>query len=457
MTDALDRRRFLKVLGVTGAGAAAASCGIGPEPTERLIPYLVQPEDQVPGVATYYATTCRECAAGCGVRVRVREGRAVKLEGNPDSPINRGRLCARGQAALQGLYNPDRISHPLVWNASGTFEAIDWDGALLRLSAKVREARGKGIVFLTGAGQSRVDGQVRVRRPASVAHGHERRRVDRGAARYGRDAGAGDGAGHHEPAPRSRAGRRQPARQRAGRASTQRRRPGNRDRRGNDRPARARVCAVGWWARRRGRDGDAGREWRGYGGRGEHPELRRRSGGDARQVRRGPGHWLDQLVRRAGNAHVRHGGGPGGPALCPRHEPGALAARCVPAGARQGRVQGQLLVVPGRDGGRLRPDPARPPPPRAMGRQPAAGRHHGVAAAGGAAGVRYAAHRRRHSQARGQGWDIRGVFQGKGWSESPEQRRSVLAREARAWWYLRHRADARRASGYGFVRGRSLA
>ncbi len=154
MTDALDRRRFLKVLGVTGAGAAAVSCGIGPEPTERLIPYLVQPEDQIPGTATYYATTCRECAAGCGVRVRVREGRAVKLEGNPDSPINRGRLCARGQAALQGLYNPDRIQHPLVRNANGTFEDIDWDGAIQRLAGKVREAQGKGIVFLTGAEQS---------------------------------------------------------------------------------------------------------------------------------------------------------------------------------------------------------------------------------------------------------------------------------------------------------------
>jgi molybdopterin-containing oxidoreductase family iron-sulfur binding subunit len=155
MTNSLDRRRFLKVLGVTGAGAAAlSSCGIGPEPTERLIPYLVQPEDQIPGTATYYATTCRECAAGCGVRVRVREGRAVKLEGNPDSPINRGRLCARGQAAIQGLYNPDRIAHPMVRNANGTLEDIDWDGAIQRLAAKVREAHGKGIVFLTGSEQS---------------------------------------------------------------------------------------------------------------------------------------------------------------------------------------------------------------------------------------------------------------------------------------------------------------
>ena len=154
MTDAIDRRRFLKVLGVTGAGAAAASCGIGPEPTEKLIPYLVQPEDQIPGIATYYATTCRECAAGCGVQVRVREGRAVKLEGNPDNPINRGRLCARGQAAIQGLYNPDRVTRPLIRNARGQFETIDWDGAIQRLSARVAGARGKGIVFLTGAEQS---------------------------------------------------------------------------------------------------------------------------------------------------------------------------------------------------------------------------------------------------------------------------------------------------------------
>src|SRR5438552_19006902 len=71
-----------------------------------------------------------------------------------DSPINRGRLCARGQAALQGLYNPDRIAHPMVRNASGKFEDIDWDGALQRVTAKVREAQGKGIVFLTGAEQS---------------------------------------------------------------------------------------------------------------------------------------------------------------------------------------------------------------------------------------------------------------------------------------------------------------
>ncbi|HYR32350.1 MAG TPA: molybdopterin-dependent oxidoreductase, partial [Gemmatimonadales bacterium] len=151
MTDGINRRRFLKILGVTGGAATVASaCGIGPEPTEKLIPYLVGSEDQVPGNATWYASTCRECAAGCGIRVKVREGRAVKIEGNPESPINQGRLCARGQAGLQGLYNPDRITDPMARKADGTWEKLGWDVALQQFSAKVQASRGKGIAFVTG-------------------------------------------------------------------------------------------------------------------------------------------------------------------------------------------------------------------------------------------------------------------------------------------------------------------
>ncbi len=151
MTDGMNRRRFLKVLGVTSGGAAAlAGCGIGPEPTEHLIPYVVPPEGQTPGIATYYASTCRECSAGCGIQVKVREGRALKVEGNPESPVNRGRLCARGQAALQGLYNPDRVTGPLQRNAAGQLVAITWDDAIASLRAKVAAARGTGLVFMTG-------------------------------------------------------------------------------------------------------------------------------------------------------------------------------------------------------------------------------------------------------------------------------------------------------------------
>ena len=151
MTDGMNRRRFLTVLGTAGGGAAAlGACGFGPEPVEKLIPYLVPPENQIPGTATYYATTCRECPAGCGVHVRVREGRAVKLEGNPDAPINRGRLCARGQAAIQGLYNPDRVTAPLMRSAAGLLEPVAWGQALDALRARLRDARGRGIAFVTG-------------------------------------------------------------------------------------------------------------------------------------------------------------------------------------------------------------------------------------------------------------------------------------------------------------------
>jgi len=147
----MDRRRFLTVLGATGGAAAAASaCDIHAEPTEHLVPYTVPPENQVPGIATYYATTCRECAAGCGLHAKVREGRVVKLEGNPESPINQGRLCSRGQAGLQGLYNPDRVTDPMARGPNGEWQKLSWEDAIGRLQAKLKEARGKGIAFVTG-------------------------------------------------------------------------------------------------------------------------------------------------------------------------------------------------------------------------------------------------------------------------------------------------------------------
>src|SRR3970040_1110915 len=102
----IDRREFLKLVGV-GAGAAdATGCYRDSALQEKLIPYGVQPEEITPGLPVLYASTCQECSAGCGLHVRTREGRPVKLEGNPEHPINRGALCARGQASIGRTYHP---------------------------------------------------------------------------------------------------------------------------------------------------------------------------------------------------------------------------------------------------------------------------------------------------------------------------------------------------------------
>ncbi len=148
----VGRRQFLKVLGVTGAGTAALT-GCSSDRISKLVPYMVQSEQQVPGVPTWYASTCTECSTGCGVHVKTREGRAIKLEGNPDHPTNAGRLCSRGQAGLQSLYNPDRIGAPLARNASGSFDEITWDDAIARLAAKLGTANGR-VVALNGYGPS---------------------------------------------------------------------------------------------------------------------------------------------------------------------------------------------------------------------------------------------------------------------------------------------------------------
>ena len=153
----MKRRRFLQVAGVTGVGLAA---GCTSDTGDRLLPYLVPSDDLIPGIPTYYASTCRECPAGCGVLVKTREARAVKVEGNPLHPVNRGRLCARGQAAIQGLYDPDRIDRPYRRTARG-LEPISWEQALHQIAEALGAAAAGGpdrVALITGAESGALDG-----------------------------------------------------------------------------------------------------------------------------------------------------------------------------------------------------------------------------------------------------------------------------------------------------------
>ncbi len=147
MSDSVvfTRRDFLRLVGVGVAGAAA---GCAKPPAEKLVPYLIAPEDILPGVPYYYASTCRECPVGCGIVAKAREGRAIKVEGNPAHPIGVGGLCGRGQAALQGLYDPDRVVAALERTGQG-FKKGKWDETVTTIGAKLAAAQGR-VLVITG-------------------------------------------------------------------------------------------------------------------------------------------------------------------------------------------------------------------------------------------------------------------------------------------------------------------
>ncbi len=146
----ISRRRFLQALGATTAVGATACAN----PVEQnILPNVKGIPEMVPGVSVWYSSTCTECTTGCGIRVRTREGRAVKVEGNPDSPVNRGSLCALGQASLQSLYDPDRIRTPLkktrTLPTGPVFEPTTWDEVYSKLNEAITNSTNKKVL-LTG-------------------------------------------------------------------------------------------------------------------------------------------------------------------------------------------------------------------------------------------------------------------------------------------------------------------
>src|SRR5262249_48324665 len=140
----LDRRDFLKLVGVGAGAAAAAGCS---DKVTQLIPYVVQPEEITPGVPVYYASTCTACSAGCGLHVKTREGRPIKLEGNPVHPVNQGKLCARGQTSIGRTYHPDRFQQPMKRAADGSLQPITWQDAIAELSAAIQAGHEKTWVL----------------------------------------------------------------------------------------------------------------------------------------------------------------------------------------------------------------------------------------------------------------------------------------------------------------------
>jgi anaerobic selenocysteine-containing dehydrogenase len=133
---AISRRSFL-------VGAAGAGIGFGLGAFSHQFP-LASPHvgpDWSPGEQTFVASTCLLCPAHCGIRVRLVDGRPVRIDGNPLHPVSQGGLCPKGRAGLQLLYHPARLKGPLVRvgpPGSDEFKPISWDKALDRVASALK-------------------------------------------------------------------------------------------------------------------------------------------------------------------------------------------------------------------------------------------------------------------------------------------------------------------------------
>ena len=137
-----SRRDFLMTAGFSVAAVAVAGCQRAP--IDKVIPYLNAPENIVPGRAYWLASTCHGCPAACGVLVKCRDGRPIKLEGNPEHPISKGGLCAVGQATVLELYDSTRLGGPLAGGKAAQWRSVD-----AAIETKLRDAKRVRVVSST--------------------------------------------------------------------------------------------------------------------------------------------------------------------------------------------------------------------------------------------------------------------------------------------------------------------
>ncbi|MBC7343554.1 MAG: molybdopterin-dependent oxidoreductase [Clostridia bacterium] len=143
----LSRRRFLKAGAITGAlavgssllrqpvgGLAEAAGGVSGSGLATLPAAVAGSEKVIPSL-------CEMCSAKCGILAYVREGRVVKIEGNPKDPQAAGKLCARGSAGMKTLYDPDRLKSPMKRVGEGKFDPISWDQAFQEIGPKLKELK----------------------------------------------------------------------------------------------------------------------------------------------------------------------------------------------------------------------------------------------------------------------------------------------------------------------------
>ncbi len=135
----VTRRDFLRSAGAIGA--ALALTGIPVQPADSATAPPPESEDKTGKVSRLVPTICGMCDYGCGVVAYLQGNVLLKIEGNYNHSHSLGKICARGSAGVQLLYNPQRLKEPLKKNSSGRFEAISWDQALDEIASRLKQIR----------------------------------------------------------------------------------------------------------------------------------------------------------------------------------------------------------------------------------------------------------------------------------------------------------------------------
>ncbi|MEM4374252.1 MAG: twin-arginine translocation signal domain-containing protein, partial [Nitrososphaerota archaeon] len=148
--SSVSRRDFIKVAAATATASAVGSLVSIPRDTLLSVQTnVLQSRSSYQFVEdSWIASTCLQCPAGCGIAVRVVEGRAVKIEGNPLHPINRGSICPKAHYGLQILYDPDRITGPLVRvgeRGVPRFRQASWSEVLDIVASRLSALRWAGM------------------------------------------------------------------------------------------------------------------------------------------------------------------------------------------------------------------------------------------------------------------------------------------------------------------------
>ena len=145
--EPIDRRTFLSYGGGVIAGVTLGEFG-----RRQLARFDARSATfRGPGVITWTTSVCRECAAGCTVQVRLADEVPVNLQGNPFCPVGQGRLCAKGHAAIEGYFDPDRLLGPVKRvgkRGENRWEPIEWPAAIALLAADVKRLSASGEPML---------------------------------------------------------------------------------------------------------------------------------------------------------------------------------------------------------------------------------------------------------------------------------------------------------------------